>query len=247
MKLLKLILCGLLPMVGCGGQSTNTQQLEKNELANTVNLQKLAGTPFEGYEIGDEIDFMIFFQDEKLTTSVNELPMPVFLVFFTFDEEKEILKGIEIANEAIGYDAFMVTDEWSHDMRIIYKVSHIDHSLTTQGQTSGRLCSFDSKKLFSADQKTDWVIRLVDGVSELKYLTIHELGHAFGITLHARINYERDGLDVLEQDSIMEQSINRLGPPTFNDYNYMMFNQGVILMEHLGYNPAADGKSCFVH
>lgn len=217
----------------CGGTSTT-------EVSESINTEKLIGTPFEGLTSGDNFPYYNFICDQYRTDSIDSFPIPIFLAFFTAEQEEIITNGVEIANQAIGFTAYEVTDTWSDLYRVIYKVDDIGIDEVI-GHTKGYYRYFNGK-IEAEKISPDWAIELVSsGINQ--WVVAHELGHATGIRSHALIDYENDTITDLEEGSIMESN-GGYDSPTLNDYNLMMSMQGQIMLDHLGETGTLSGSDC---
>jgi len=196
--------------------------------------------PFEGLENGDDFSWGYFIRNAYKTQTVTSLPQPIYLAYFNEDEEEIILEGIEIANQAVGFEVFEVVSTWTNKTRVIYKVTQVDFE--GQDKTTGEVQNFDrvvgytySRNVYrdglfeSGRIVTDWAMELKEGRVS-KWVVAHELGHALGIQKHAFINYERDSLEELENNSLMGAVIGL--SPVLSDYESMMFQQGELLVDY---------------
>lgn len=242
MKKLFLVFLFGLSLINCGGGSSSSETDDgdtptgpsDSDDGDTVNLDKLIGTPFEDYEIGDDFEDSFFLCDQYKTESIDELPMQVFTAFFTADEEELIQEGVDLANDGAGIIFFEITDEWSDDVYPIFKVEELEDGVT--GSTFAAIYSFNDH-FYSEVQMADWAIGIFDGGANSTgfYKTIaHELGHAAGIRGHFLIDYESDSTLDLEDESLMSSNGGAFDPPAMTDYNFMMSMQGEIITEHLG-------------
>jgi len=242
----------LFTLLGCGsgsssGSSAGGGTSGGGATGGTVNTEKLAGTPFEGLTTGDTIGWSDLRTGDFLTFSVDAVPIPVFLAFFTDAEESVIQEGIDLANTAVGFDVFEVVDTWDDGARVIYKVTAIgdadmgfDESFFTENPaiTMGSSLYF-GETTYGGRVVCDWQIELrSDGVD--KWTVGHELGHAMGID-HFLIDYDEDTIGDLETDSIMQGDVFP-DNPQLTDYNFMMEMQGDILMDHLGEGSDPDAE-----
>lgn len=242
---LGLLSCLLLPLLSCGSNFDPDEAARV--AAQNVNFDKLVGTPFEGKEVGTAGDIgypKMFLCGKYATASITEFPIKIFTAFFTAADEKLIAEGVEIANTAIGFKAYELTDTWSDDVRVIYKVTS-GYILTfhpngqPNGVTFGLWADFNGSRL-SAIVEADWAI-IITYVIDLELVVAHELGHAAGILEHKLIDYENNTLIDLEEDSVM-------GAPKgseLGDYTFMMQKQGELMQKHLGETgPLIDTSWC---
>lgn len=231
-----LALCFLV-LVQCG-QDTGPLSAEEQEASASAS-EGVAPSPFEGTTLGDDFGWGKFIRDEYQTATVKELPIPIYLAYFTPDEEDEISKGIDFANAAMGQKVFELVDTWDPHDRLIYKVHAIafdeseaagtDDFENVVGYTYSRNIYINDK--YEAGRVvTDWAMEIKDG-DVSRFVVAHELGHAMGIQKHALINYEKDSLEDLEPDSLMGAVIGV--HPTFNDYDYMMKQQVGLLQQYM--------------
>lgn len=220
----------------CGGDSDTSDDDTTDDTSDSINTEKLIGTPFEGLTTGDEFDWEYFLRcGNYRTETIDEIPINIFVAFFTEDEEAIIQEGIDIANTAMGDTFYVLTDEWSNDVRVMYKVENIINEETGIDYGSaghGNLVeSRFNDKTYAETEIPDWQIELTNsGVN--KWVVAHELGHATGITGHYLIDYENDTFITLEENSLMESVLPT--NPVFTDYNYMMQQQAQIIQDHLG-------------
>ncbi len=208
---------------GSGGTSTG----------NTVNTAKLVDTPFVGLTIGDDLDPTTFFCDAPYKTdSITSFPIKVFAAFFTATQEEYIQEGVDLANEGLGFEAYEITDEWSDDVRVFYKVDQIDGDYS--GYTYATIRTFNDN-YYSETQMADWAVEIRSGpaaTTGLVHIVAHELGHASGLRGHFLINYGDNTIDSLESCSLMSAT-EACDPPALTDYNTMMSMQGQIMQDHL--------------
>lgn len=230
---------------GCGGgTSTEDDELETvgtddgediggdDNDDDTVNTEKLVGTPFEGMTYGDSFDETSFLCGSYRTDLIDSFPIKIFTALFTLSEEATILEAIEFVNETIGYAAYEIIDVWSDDVRVIYQTQELEDNASAL--TFARDISFNDTR-YSETQSADWAIAIRDTNSVLRmYLIAHELGHAAGIRYHQLIDYENDDLVDLENESLMSLGGSAYDPPALTDYTYMMQRQGEIMQDHLG-------------
>lgn len=221
-----------LVLTHCGAELIENEDLDGDASASDLS------SPFLGYETGDDFEWGKFIRPPYQTTRVSSLPIQVYLAFFTESEESIIEEGVEMANDAVGFDVFEVVDEWSTYSRLIYKVDKVyfsepeagvDDYSNVIGYTYNRNVYMDDR-YHSGRVVTDWAIEIrADNVG--KWVVAHELGHTMGIQKHALINYEEDTLEPLEPGSIMSEIV---GPnPAMGDYRYMMQMQGEILLDYM--------------
>lgn len=237
MKKWALSILSLFILTHCGnsGPSTEINEVGAANQNATVN-------PFDSIKNGANFEWGKFIHAPYQSRSIEELPIPIYLAFFTPAEEQEVIAGIEMANSAIGYDLFEVTDRWDAFVRVIYKVDEIDfrgdQNFTEDnpdrviGYTYTRSIHLNHD-MNNADRiVTDWAMEIKEGF--VTHLVIaHELGHAMGITDHKLIDYDHDKLVTLEKNSLMDSILHT--QPTLDDYNLMMQKQGELLVEYLSH------------
>ncbi|EKD42785.1 MAG: hypothetical protein ACD_73C00021G0004 [uncultured bacterium] len=228
-----------LTFLQCSAQDLGSSQEElgaqsSNNLVETDN-------PFDQAtenQYGDSYEWGRFIRPPYQTTQVTSLPILVYPAFFTPDEVDVIAEAIDIANTAIGYDVFQLTDEWASDVRVIYKVNKISFEeegysdedfKNVVGYTFSR--NIYIKGLTEAGRVvTDWAMEIrADHVS--KWVIAHELGHTMGIQKHALIDYENDTIEDLSNTALMSEVISF--QPELDEYNYMMQKQGELLQEYM--------------
>lgn len=222
----------------CGGQQIPTTDITTTSSnSESINSEKLKGTPFEGLEEGDELAWYFFSCGSYQTLTIDTYPIQIFAAFFTPSQEEIIQEGIDIANQSMGLTYFELTEDWNDADAIIYKVSAIedinfDLSFPEAlGKVIGLQSHFNNHR-YSEVTSPDWVMELTPiGIN--KWIVAHELGHAAGIVNHQLIDYKNDTLLPLEENSLMAANIN-LADPELYDYNIMMQTQGDILLSHLG-------------
>lgn len=249
------VFIALLFLSACGSEassipgSDNQSQVIANTKDNNsqnVLIQKLLGTPFEAElqtiqenqsPSGDHLDPRFFLcENETRTDLIDAFPIPIFAAFFTAEEEKEILAGIQLTNDAIGYEAYQLQDVWHPQDRVIVKVKDISKKENAVGRTEALLVYFGSEAIGST-QASDWYIDLKIAN---RYIVAHELGHASGLIGHAFVDYENRRIfneeenGGLEENSIMQAKLDLDLIPTLNDYQIMMEVQGDIMQDYLG-------------
>ncbi|HBF12507.1 MAG TPA: hypothetical protein DDW49_03815 [Deltaproteobacteria bacterium] len=222
----------LLVLAHCGGfESPNFT--DGNGAQEDVNP-----TTDEG-PTGDDYRYGAFTSAENgtLTDTITQLPIPIYLAYFTDEEKSEIEEGISIANQAIGFDVFEVTDKWTRKERIIYKVKDIDFDGEEPKEIADKTIGYTyTYFVHTRDQEYNDVV-VLDWVMEIKAgkispeIIAHELGHAMGISEHKRINYLTDSLSDLMASDIMNAVISL--NPTYDQYDFMMQKQGEILEDYL--------------
>lgn len=229
----------LITLLACGASGADDDNATDDNSITVINTEKLIGTPMEGMTTGDDISWSLFREGIYQTTTIDSVPMPVFLAFFTNNEEDIVKEGIAIANAGVGYEAFQVIDTWQDDARLIYKVDEISDPdyldgkvLSAGGKARSNSTHYEGKS-FADLMSVDWQIEIrSDNVN--KWTVAHELGHAFGIQSHAKIDYENDTIIDLEDNSLMSPALTGEGDPVLTDYNFMMQIQGELLLRNLG-------------
>ncbi len=221
---------------GGGGSSSDSGEEddtpEEEDLSETVNTEKLVGTPFEGLTLGDDIEEDLFLCGQYRTEAIEEFPIKIFAALFTLGEEEDIQDGIDIANDAAGFTLYELTDTWTDDVRVIYPITEISSSPSAGAQTQSIYWSFNDTS-YAEVQATDWYIVIEFNTSlSVSFRTVaHELGHATAIRNHALIDYEEDAFtDFNDENSIMDSPSGEDLP----DYIFMMERQGQIMEDHLG-------------
>lgn len=205
-----------------------------------LNSERLIGTPFEGMAIGagDSLDPEMFLCAQYRTNTIDSFPTQIFVALGSDIEDAIVQEGIDIANDAIGFTAYEMTNAWSDDVRVIYFVDEVDGTANAVGKTYANDFTFDGF-VYAKKQSTDWVI--VTSVVN-KWVIAHELGHATGIEGHFLIDYENDAMLDLEEDSLMEANLP--SAPELTDYNFMMSMQGQIMLDHVGESGTIDHDPC---
>lgn len=213
-------------LASCGDETNDTSsdvsQSEIDDSENYINTEKLVGTPFEGLTLGDSFPDNFFLCREYRTEKIEFFPIKIFTAFLTQRKEEWVEEGIGLANSAMGFTAYELTNEWSNDNRVIYEVGSADDAA---GRTYAFYMTFNGK-IEAEKQAPDWAIVLDDAGP---VTVAHELGHASGIRSHLLIDYDNDTLLPLEDNSLMGFDGEEL-----TDYNFMMEQQGQIMRQHLG-------------
>lgn len=211
-----------------------------NYLLAAAEQFETSGDDFGAHQMGDDFPHNMFLYGPYETKTIEELPIPIYLAYFSVAEEQEIIEGIAIANRAIGYDVFELVDEWEPQARIIYKVNEIndtyDKAKYSSGEVTTGLWGYTMKKtITTGDQNyagtvvTDWMIELKAGTVS-RWLVAHELGHAMGL-YHCLIDYEADTCTELPAQSVMDPIV--WATPQTEDYYLMMREQGELLLDYL--------------
>lgn len=232
----------LLFIASCGSSGGATGD-DDDDTDDSINTEKLVGTPFEGLTRGDDLDWDLFRCGQYRTETIDEFPIEIFTVFFTGSEEIVIQEGIDVANEAMGEEVYVLTDEWSDELRVIYKVRVVegdDAVGSAIGVTLPLYFNFNGKS-WVEKLAADWVIELSASGTN-KWTVAHELGHASGIARHMRIDYDNDELVDLEENSLM--GTDRTGEPAMDDYNFMMQMQRQIIEDHFGGTGSLELEAC---
>lgn len=246
MKINKLLIVMIsILTLNCGGGSSSSSSSSEDDNANEnvseqILTQKLVGTPFEGETIGDDFQDCFFIKGDYFTGIVEEadLPIELFAAFFTESEEELIQEGIDIVNESLNLDEdlFVLVDDFNNKVRPIIKVDTFYDSQGGERNIRGHTDTFgynENRQLTEGNYFTDFEIFIGDVVTQedLKFVVVHEMGHALGIVGHEKYIYDGNGTtEVLEENSVMEFDLGT----ELNDYNFMMEKQSEILMRNLG-------------
>lgn len=231
--------------IGCGGSSSGDvedeeqvteeqdQQDETVESDDTINTEKLIGTPLEGLTRSDDVDGKLFLCGGYRTETVDSFPIKIFTAFFYKYDEETIQEAVDFVNEIIGFEAYQITEEWSDDVRLIYASDSWGLEEGAGGSTFSLYMSFNGKR-YAEVVAADWAIVLDErySVPVHKYTVAHELGHATGIRNHKLIDYENDDTKDLEENSLM--SAWPASDPTLTHYSFMMKKQGETMRTNLG-------------
>lgn len=193
---------------------------------------------------GDDLEWGLFIRNAYESKRVESLPVPVYLSSFTEEEELEVIEGVALANDAVGFDVFEVVSEWDPLARVIYKVDAVNFENSDIIGTANfeHVIGYTYNRNIYLNEKydagrivTDWAMEIrADSVTRI--VVAHELGHAMGIQSHAKIDYANDTLVDLEKYSIMSAAIPT--DPEFADYYEMMERQGQLLLEYM--QPSTD-------
>lgn len=239
------VLCGFSLLVSsCGPQNLSTLSSpaasQDSGIAGSADtdLSQSTGTPFDGLTRGDGFGWGQFIRNQYKTTRINELPINIYCAFFSDAEKKEIYAGIDLANEAVGFEVFRPIETYSDKVRVIYKVDkiefedeHQDASLKAAVGYTFALSVYPwSDKEESGRVVVDWAMEIKSGFAN-RWVIAHELGHAMGIQKHSMIDYLNDELIPLEPNSLMNAIIPE--HPVLDDYTEMMQSQGELLSDYI--------------
>ena len=232
--------CFVLSTIICScGQVTSETKFNEELGAQSSSTALEPVNPFkESPETGDDYPWGFFIRGAYQTTSVTQLPIRVYAAFFTPDEEDIVQEAIDIANEAVGYPVFQLSDEWTSTDRVIYKVNTISFaSEETDGQDLTNVVGYTfSRNVYINGLKesgrivTDWAME-IKATHVNKWVIAHELGHAMGIQKHALIDYDHDTTVPLPKNELMAEVISF--KPELEDYHYMMQQQGELLLDYM--------------
>lgn len=183
--------------------------------------------PFAGLTSGDNFGWGYFLNGPFKSTRLTSLPLKIYPAFFSESELELIRQGVLIANQAIGFHVFEVSDTFYNDSIPVVRVDEVDYNGVPAGVSAnfeGVIAYTQTRSVFTDEIMEDGRV-VVDCSMEFKsgfvtkYVVAHELGHCFGI-----IDHSNDG------DSLMAATIRQ--HPDLDEYDRLMSKQMDILMDY---------------